>query len=74
MRSEITREGDRVVYNIEATAFLRHMVRIIVGTLVAVGSGTISVGQFREILQARDRTKADVTAPPQGLYLMEVRY
>lgn len=74
IRSEVTRDGDIIVYNIEATAFLRHMVRIIVGTLVAVGSGAISAGQFREILLARDRTKAGVTAPPHGLYLMEVRY
>ena len=74
IRSEVTRDGDLIVYEVEATAFLRHMVRTIVGTLVAVGSGTLSVEQFQKILLARDRTQAGVTAPAHGLYLMEVRY
>jgi len=74
IRSDVSRDGDVIVYNIETTAFLRHMVRTIVGTLVAVGSGSLSVERFHEILLARDRTRAGVTAPAHGLYLMAVRY
>ena len=74
IRSDVSRDGDVIVYNIETTAFLRHMVRTIVGTLVAVGSGSLSVERFHEILLARDRTQAGVTAPAHGLYLMAVRY
>jgi tRNA pseudouridine38-40 synthase len=45
-----------------------------VGTLTEVGTGRLSVSQVAEILASKDRTKAGVTAPPQGLELIEVRY
>jgi tRNA pseudouridine38-40 synthase len=73
-RSDVAREGDFIVYRIEATAFLRHMVRAIVGTLAAVGAGELTVDAFREILAGRDRTRAGVTAPARGLCLVAVRY
>jgi tRNA pseudouridine38-40 synthase len=60
--------------DIRGNAFLRQMVRIIVGTLTEVGTGRLRVGQVAEILASKDRTKAGVTAPPQGLELLEVRY
>jgi len=60
--------------DIRGNAFLRQMVRIMVGTLSEVGTGRIGVRQVAEILAAKDRTKAGVTAPAQGLELMEVRY
>lgn len=66
--------GDLLVYSIEATAFLRHMVRNIVGTLVEVGRGLREPQSFGELLEARDRNKAGPTAPPHGLYLVEVKY
>jgi tRNA pseudouridine38-40 synthase len=66
--------GDIVTIDIEANAFLRHMVRNIVGTLVDVGRGKMGAGELREILGARDRGAAGITAPPQGLYLVEVIY
>jgi tRNA pseudouridine38-40 synthase len=66
--------GELLVYTIEATAFLRHMVRNIVGTLVDVGRGARSAQSLTELLACRDRTKAGATAPPYGLYLMEVKY
>jgi tRNA pseudouridine38-40 synthase len=62
------------VYTIEATAFLRHMVRNIVGTLVQVGYGLRTPKSFSKLLEARDRTQAGPTAPPQGLFLTEVKY
>lgn len=63
-----------LIYRVEATGYLRHMVRNIVGTLVQVGLGERSVKGFAELLEARDRTRAGPTAPPQGLFLTEVRY
>jgi tRNA pseudouridine38-40 synthase len=72
--SFVRRDGDLVLYDIEATAFLRHMVRNIVGTLVLVGRGELSVQTFEEIFQMRDRTRAGATAPAHGLFLMEVKY
>lgn len=66
--------GELLVFTIEATAFLRHMVRNIVGTLVEVGRGERSPESFRGLLEARDRTQAGETAPACGLYLVEVNY
>jgi len=63
-----------IVFEIRANAFLKHMVRNIVGTLVAVGSGKISIEQFKEIFEKCDRTAAGMTAPPHGLFLKDVQY
>jgi len=73
-RTLLEERGELLVYTIEATAFLRHMVRNIVGTLVEVGRGVRSSHSFAELLEARDRTKAGPTAPPHGLYLVAVKY
>jgi tRNA pseudouridine38-40 synthase len=73
LRSEIERRGDLLLYQIEAHAFLRHMVRNIVGTLVEVGSGR-RASDLTTLLAARDRTLAAATAPALGLCLVEVRY
>jgi len=67
-------EGDFVTVEINGTAFLRHMVRIIVGTLVSIGEGKVSADDLLMILDAKDRTKAGKTAPPQGLFLKEIAY
>jgi tRNA pseudouridine38-40 synthase len=75
IRLEIERrEDDLIVIEIEANAFLREMVRSIVGTLVDVGKGKTSLEEFEEIFQARDRRQAGMTAPAQGLFLVEVKY
>ena len=65
---------DLVEVDIRGNAFLRNMVRIMVGTLAEVGSGARPVAQVAEIIASRDRTRAGITAPPQGLELVEVRY
>jgi len=66
--------GDLLSFTVEANGFLRYMVRNIVGLLVDVGRGIITPTAFKEIMDAMDRTKAGITAPPQGLFLKEVRY
>jgi tRNA pseudouridine38-40 synthase len=68
------KESGFLHFTVEADGFLKHMVRNFVGTLVEVGKGKISPEGFREILTARDRRRAGMTAPPQGLFLVEVKY
>ncbi|MBI4208730.1 MAG: tRNA pseudouridine(38-40) synthase TruA [Deltaproteobacteria bacterium] len=63
-----------ITFDIEANAFLRHMVRSLVGSIVQVGLGRWSVDRFQRALEACDRSQAAVTAPPQGLCLISVRY
>jgi tRNA pseudouridine38-40 synthase len=70
----LEQHGELLVYTIEASAFLRHMVRNIIGTLVEVGRGERTPESFQELLELRDRTKAGDTAPARGLYLVEVKY
>lgn len=66
--------GDWIKISMEANAFLRHMVRNIVGTLVEVGRGRINADDVRSILNAHDRTKAGPTAPASGLFLERIYY
>jgi len=73
-RNLLEEEGSLLLYSIEATAFLRHMVRNIIGTLVEVGLLQRTPQSFAALLQARDRTQAGLTAPAHGLFLMEVKY
>jgi tRNA pseudouridine38-40 synthase len=73
-RLDVLDEGARIAIEIEANAFLKNMVRIVTGTLVAVGRGRISPERVAEILAARDRQHAGPTAPPQGLVLVHVDY
>ena len=75
MRAEwkIGRDG-LLRFEIEATGFLKQMVRAIVGTLVEVGKGKNSADQFQGIIESEDRRKAGPTAPAHGLFLKEIRY
>jgi len=68
------RDGGGVRILFEADGFLRHMVRNIVGTVAEVGLGRIDRPEFEAILLAKDRRRASSKAPPQGLFLVEVRY
>ena len=70
----VVRHGDYVVVDITANAFLHHMVRNIVGSLLEVGKGQASVTWLGELLAGRDRTQAAATAKAHGLYLVDVRY
>jgi tRNA pseudouridine38-40 synthase len=69
-----TRLGEVLEIDVRGNAFLRNMVRILVGTLVEVGEGRRQIAQVAEILASRDRTRAGLTAPAHGLELVEVRY
>jgi tRNA pseudouridine38-40 synthase len=70
----IERAGDEIQIVIRANAFLHHMVRNIVGTLVYVGSGRQAPGWVAEVLASRDRARAAPTFAPEGLYLERVEY
>lgn len=70
----VTKEDDMVHIRITGNGFLYNMVRIIAGTLMQVGTGLMEPGQVKEILEARDRSKAGPTAVAKGLTLVEIRY
>jgi len=70
----VTRENDKVITVIKANAFLHHMVRNIMGVLITVGVGKQPVSWVKKVLDAKDRTVANVTAPANGLFLESVLY
>jgi len=73
-RIDVRRVSEFVTVTIEANAFLQHMVRNIVGTLLRVGEGRNSPDSVGRVLAARDRTEGGITAPSDGLYLTGVSY
>jgi tRNA pseudouridine38-40 synthase len=68
------RDGDVLRFEIEADAFMRHMNRVLVGTMLEVAGGRRSIADFERLLTGRPRPEAGATAPPHGLYLAAVRY
>lgn len=70
----VARERDAVIIDVHGTGFLKNMVRVITGTLVAVGQGKLDPGVIPALLAGGDRAAAGMTAPSQGLCLMEVFY
>ena len=70
----VSRKGEYIIIDIHANAFLMHMVRNIAGVLSTIGTGKREPEWVKEILSARKREQGGVTAPPQGLYLMEIDY
>jgi tRNA pseudouridine38-40 synthase len=61
-------------FNITANRFLRNMVRAIVGTIIEVGLGKISLSDFKQIIESKDRANAGTSVPAEGLCLYEVKY
>jgi tRNA pseudouridine38-40 synthase len=74
MRIAIARAPDRIEFGFRANAFLYHMVRNLVGALVAVGRGEMPTAWGRELIDARDRRLGSVTAPAEGLVLSAIGY
>lgn len=74
MAISVIRKNNMVIIDIKANAFLHHMVRNIAGVLISVGSGKNRVAWVEEVLLARDRRLGAETAPPYGLYLVDVAY
>ncbi len=73
-RSEVRRNGDVIEYRVAANGFLYNMVRILAGTLLAVGQGKLSPEEVEAITASCDRTRAGTTLAPEGLYLNRVIY
>ncbi len=73
-RLQIARHGRKVTFTFEADGFLYKMVRSLAGALVNVGLGKLTVAEVAAMLKSRQRIAAVVTAPPQGLFLVRVRY
>lgn len=73
-KTEIRKEGERIIIELTGNGFLYNMVRIIAGTLVDVGLGKIKPEQIPEIINSKDRTKAGKTLPANALYLVKVEY
>ena len=71
---DVKRQGQIIVIDISANAFLHHMVRNVAGVLMAIGAGEQDILWSRHVLEFRDRTLGGVTAPPDGLYLSRVQY
>lgn len=67
-------EGDCLVYYVSANRFLRGMVRALTATMLRVGRGKISLHELRDIIEAKDCTKASFAVPPHGLFLISVNY
>jgi len=74
VEARFAQEANRLHFIITGNGFLKHMIRIIVGTLLDVGRGTLGPEDLERILHSKDRQGAGRTAPPHGLCLMEVMY
>ena len=74
LRAEWARDGELACFWIEADAFMRNMVRVLLGTMLEVASGRREVGSLAELLAGAPRSQAGETAPAHGLYLASVRY
>ena len=71
---KVSRQGDYIYIDIEANAFLHHMVRNIVGSLIMIGQSVKPVNWMAKLMQCKDRNQAGPTAPADGLYLVKVSY
>jgi tRNA pseudouridine38-40 synthase len=68
------KNGNQLVFTISADRFLRNMVRAIVGTMINIGLGKITLADFEKIIESKDRGKAGFSVPAHGLYLTQIEY
>jgi tRNA pseudouridine38-40 synthase len=73
-RLDVSREGDTIYFDVQANAFLHHMVRNLVGSLLLIGKGEQPVDWMKTLLDGRDRTVAGPTAPAEGLMFLGALY
>lgn len=72
--SQWIREGEFLIYNVAGNRFLRGMVRALTATMLKLGRGSITMVEFRRIIESRDCTKASFAVPAHGLFLKSVKY
>lgn len=72
--AEVRQEGDRVWVRFRGSGFLKHMVRNLIGTMLDSGKGHYDNNGIREIIASKDRSRSGSTAPPEGLFLVNVEY
>jgi tRNA pseudouridine38-40 synthase len=65
---------NHLIFTIKADRFLRNMVRAIVGTLIEVGKGAITIEEFRKIIESKNRCAAGMSVPAKGLFFVEAEY
>ncbi|MGZ4059895.1 MAG: tRNA pseudouridine(38-40) synthase TruA [Bacteroidia bacterium] len=73
-KAEWREENDQLIFTISADRFLRNMVRAIVGTLLKVGKGIMTIEQFKKVIESKNRSNAGLSAHASGLYLTKVEY
>ena len=74
MEAHWQQNGNKLIFTIAADRFLRNMVRAIVGTMVNIGLEKVSLHEFKQIIESKDRNKAGFSVPAHGLYLTKVEY
>lgn len=74
LQSEWGEEKGCLVYKVEANRFLRGMVRGLTGTMLQVGRGKLTVGEFEDLIRLKDATRADFSVPGKGLFLQKVNF
>ncbi len=74
MQAEWQERGDELIFIVKADRFLRNMVRAIVGTLIEVGRDKISIEEFRQIIERKNRSEAGISVPAHGLFLVDIEY
>ena len=74
MKAVWKQRGETLVFTIQADRFLRNMVRSVVGTLLEVGKGKMSIDEFKNIIEKKDRCAAGISMPANALYLVDIQY
>ena len=74
LKAEWTDTEEQLVFTIQADRFLRNMVRAIVGTMLEIGQGKISIAELKNIIESKDRCRAGNSVPGKALFLWDIKY